>query len=66
MCSGAIYWASIRELVFACSSEQLGQIAGDHLNTSCREILNFGVCPTKIRDYSYMKQFQVIHQNYWV
>jgi tRNA(Arg) A34 adenosine deaminase TadA len=39
MCSGAIHWAGITRVVYACSEATLGKIAGDDFLFPCREVL---------------------------
>jgi tRNA(Arg) A34 adenosine deaminase TadA len=38
MCAGKLYWAGIRSVVFALSSEQLGAIAGRNFLIPCTEL----------------------------
>ncbi|WP_066013405.1 nucleoside deaminase [Endozoicomonas atrinae] len=40
MCSGAIYWAGISRVVFACSGKVLQQVTGESISVSCRDIFN--------------------------
>jgi tRNA(Arg) A34 adenosine deaminase TadA len=42
MCSGAIYWSEITELVYGCPTEVLGEIAGGSLVVPCRDIFSRG------------------------
>lgn len=38
MCAGAIYWAGVRRVVYALSSEELARLAGGDFLIPCREI----------------------------
>jgi tRNA(Arg) A34 adenosine deaminase TadA len=38
MCAGAIYWSGISSVVYGCSAETLGRIAGGAFVVPCREI----------------------------
>lgn len=42
MCSGAIYWAGIERVVYACSSGSLARLAGESLLVPCRQIFGQG------------------------
>lgn len=42
MCSGAIYWAGIGRVVYACSGEELGVISGEELAVPCSTVFNSG------------------------
>jgi tRNA(Arg) A34 adenosine deaminase TadA len=42
MCSGAIYWAGIERVVYACSSGSLARLAGESLLVPCRHIFDQG------------------------
>jgi tRNA(Arg) A34 adenosine deaminase TadA len=66
MCAGAIYWAGIGKLVYACSEARLGQIAGIGLDVPCRSILQTGihmvdvVGPTDLEE-----EAAQVHQAFW-
>jgi tRNA(Arg) A34 adenosine deaminase TadA len=38
MCSGAIFWSGIRNVVYACSAERLEEIANGKFMIPCREV----------------------------
>ncbi|KAK3237759.1 hypothetical protein CYMTET_52189 [Cymbomonas tetramitiformis] len=42
MCSGAIYWAGIGRVVYACSGKKLGQISGEELDIPCGQVFSSG------------------------
>jgi tRNA(Arg) A34 adenosine deaminase TadA len=66
MCSGAIYWSGIGQMVFACSETRLGQIAGIGLDVPSRAVLQTGarkvrvVGPTDLED-----EAAEVHQAFW-
>jgi tRNA(Arg) A34 adenosine deaminase TadA len=42
MCSGAIYWAGIPRVVYACSEEDLYALSGGGLTLPCRDVFDHG------------------------
>lgn len=42
MCTGAIYWAGIPTIVYACPTQVLSEISGDPFVLPCREIYQQG------------------------
>jgi tRNA(Arg) A34 adenosine deaminase TadA len=40
MCAGAIYWTGIPRVVYGCSMEALGQIAGPGIHMGCRSVFD--------------------------
>jgi tRNA(Arg) A34 adenosine deaminase TadA len=55
MCAGAIYWAGIRHVVFACSAVDLAQIAGGGIGTEF----------TRLAGPFLGEEAQTIHRNFW-
>ncbi|CAF0962910.1 unnamed protein product [Rotaria sordida] len=63
MCTGALFWSGIRNLVYALSSETLGKYAGHDGLLSCRQLLpaaKFTVIGPILEDEAVK-----IHQTYW-
>ncbi|NMC53374.1 MAG: nucleoside deaminase [Chloroflexi bacterium] len=48
MCSGAIYWAGIPRVVYACSEETLYGLSGGGLALPCREVFARGARPVQV------------------
>jgi len=48
MCTGAIFWAGIPAIVYGCSAESLGQIAGGSFVVPSRQLLAKAIRPTHI------------------
>lgn len=65
MCTGAIYWAGIRALVYGCSAQRLGQIAGGSFVVPCREILARGRAPTRVIGPILEDEGAAIHESFW-
>lgn len=65
MCSGAIYWAGIEHVVYACSTGKLAEIAGDPFAIPCREVFQRGGLPVKVDGPILEEEASVIHTTYW-
>ncbi len=65
MCSGAIFWAGIRRIVYGCSSAKLGEIAGHQLTISSREVLATGQDPTQIIGPVLPQEAISVHEGFW-
>jgi tRNA(Arg) A34 adenosine deaminase TadA len=65
MCSGAIYWAGIPTVVFACSNQTLGQIATGNLAISSQEVLAQGSRLTEVIGPILEEEAVRIHQDFW-
>ena len=65
MCAGAIYWAGIRTVVYGCSAETLGEIAGDSFVIACREIFSRGQEETVVIGPVMEDQAVKIHHGFW-
>lgn len=65
MCSGAICWAGISRVVFACREKKLHEYAGDYLSVPCREI--FSRCVKKIEVIGPVleEEAAVAHSTFW-
>lgn len=48
MCSGAIYWAGISQVIFGCSAAGLSQIASGDFLVACTEIFKHGQRPVTV------------------
>lgn len=65
MCSGAIYWSGIRKVVYSCSTEKLGEIAGGELVISCSDIFHKGKEPVELIGPILEEISANIHQTFW-
>lgn len=48
MCTGAIFWAGVRKVVYGCSAEKLGELAGGSFVVPCRHLFAFGMAETAV------------------
>jgi tRNA(Arg) A34 adenosine deaminase TadA len=65
MCTGGIYWAGVREVVYACSNQELSRIVGGSLEMTSQSIFNCGKHRTVVRSYPEMTEFKTIHKDFW-
>jgi len=65
MCTGAIFWADIPTIVYGCSAESLGQIAGGSFVVPSRQLLAKATRPTHIIGPVLEAEGIAIHQAYW-
>ena len=65
MCAGAIYWAGINTVVFGCSAEELGNIAGGDFVIPCQDIFARGKRPITVIGPVLVEESTAVHQQYW-
>ncbi len=65
MCTGAIFWAGISTIVYGCSAESLGQLAGGSFVVPSRQLLAKATRPTHIVGPVLETEGIAIHQAYW-
>lgn len=65
MCAGAIYWAGIARVVYACSSESLARITGGNLLLPCREVFARGTRPVEVIGPILEEEALRVHQSFW-
>jgi tRNA(Arg) A34 adenosine deaminase TadA len=65
MCAGAIYWAGIGRVVFACSQEAFAEYAGKALDVPCRLVFSYGHRSTEVIGPVLEKEAIAVHQRYW-
>jgi tRNA(Arg) A34 adenosine deaminase TadA len=69
MCSGAIFWANIRRVVYGLSAEKLYELVGwdseEILNLSCREIFNQGHKPVEVVGPILEREPLNVHAGFW-
>jgi len=65
MCAGAIFWAGVRTVVYGCSAETLGEIAGGTFVIPCREIFDHGQEEIIIVGQVMEKKAAKVHHGFW-
>ena len=65
MCTGAIYWAGISKIVYGCSAEALGEIAGGAFVVPCRSLLVYGTRKIGVVGPLLEDQGAAIHRKFW-
>ena len=65
MCSGAIYWSGIGVVVYACSADRLGEIAGKGLEIRSREVFASGARRVIVAGPVLEDEAVVVHERYW-
>ena len=65
MCCGAIYWAGIERVVYACASGTLAGLAGDSLLIPCRTIFAQGARPIEVTGPLLEAEGTEPHHGFW-
>lgn len=65
MCCGAIYWSDIEQVVYGCSGAKLGEIAGDKIALSAREIFAQGKRNIKVIGPVLEEEAAQQHHDFW-
>ncbi len=65
MCSGAIFWSGISKIVYGCSTQNLGEIAGGNFVVPCRDLFKLGKREITITGPILEEQGAEIHRNFW-
>jgi tRNA(Arg) A34 adenosine deaminase TadA len=65
MCCGALYWAGVRRVVFACSERRLSEIVGSGLNASSRDIFAHASEPVQLVGPVLQDLAQNSHVAFW-
>jgi len=65
MCTGAIFWAGISQIVYGCSAGLLGEIAGGDFVVPCRDLLKHGTREISVVGPVLEEQGAAIHRNFW-
>lgn len=64
MCSGAIYWSHVQNVVYGCSNEKLCSIVGGSLEISSEDIFSCGKKKISLRQIKH-RSFEKIHEDFW-
>jgi tRNA(Arg) A34 adenosine deaminase TadA len=65
MCSGAIYWAGVDQVVYGCSTETLARFAGKALVFPCREIFARGTRVVDVLGPLLEDEAAEVHRGFW-
>jgi len=65
MCAGKLYWAGIRSVVFALSSEQLGTIAGRNFLIPCTDLFARAAEKVTVTGPMLLSAAREVHIGYW-
>jgi tRNA(Arg) A34 adenosine deaminase TadA len=65
MCAGKIYWAGIRSVIFALSSEELATMAGGNFLVPCRELFARAAETVHVAGPFLAKEAREVHVGYW-
>jgi tRNA(Arg) A34 adenosine deaminase TadA len=65
MCTGAIYWAGVRQVVYALASEELAKLAGERLRISCRIIFASAVDEVEVAGPFLTSEALAVHKGFW-
>jgi tRNA(Arg) A34 adenosine deaminase TadA len=65
MCVGKLYWAGIRSVVYALSSEELGAIAGRNFLIPCTELFAHASEKVTVVGPMLLSEAREVHVGYW-
>lgn len=65
MCTGAIFWAGVRTVVYGCSAERLGKIAGGSFVVPSRYLFAFGDVETAVIGPILENEAAQVHAGFW-
>jgi tRNA(Arg) A34 adenosine deaminase TadA len=65
MCSGAMYWAGIRHVIYCCSELSLAKYAGDDFLCPCRDTFKKGQQPVTVEGPVLEEEGEALHRQYW-
>jgi tRNA(Arg) A34 adenosine deaminase TadA len=65
MCTGAIVWSGIKNIVYGCSSKLLNQIANGHFTIECRKILEHSNEEYSVEGPLLEEEAVNLHLSYW-
>ena len=65
MCSGTLYWAGIRSVVYALSSEQLATMAGGNFLIPCTELFARAAEHVSVTGPMLLSEAREVHIGYW-
>jgi tRNA(Arg) A34 adenosine deaminase TadA len=65
MCAGKMYWAGIRSVVFALSSDELATMAGRDFLIPCRELFDRATEPVHVTGPLPLDAARDVHRGFW-
>jgi tRNA(Arg) A34 adenosine deaminase TadA len=65
MCTGKIYWAGIRAVVYALSAEELALLAGTDFLVPCAELFSRSIEPISLAGPLLLDEARAVHDGYW-
>lgn len=65
MCCGAIYWSGVPTIVYGCTTETLGEIAGGSFVVPSRELLSRGKRAIDVIGPILPEEGAEIHRKFW-
>jgi len=65
MCTGKMYWAGIRSVVYALGSEELATLAGRDFLVPCRELFQRAIEPVDVQGPMLTAEARAVHIGFW-
>jgi len=65
MCTGKMYWAGIRSLVYALPAEELARLAGRDFLVPCRELFGRASEPVSVAGPLLVAEAREVHLGFW-
>jgi tRNA(Arg) A34 adenosine deaminase TadA len=65
MCVGSMYWAGIRTLVYALSSDELAKLAGSNFLIPCRELFSRAADQVQVIGPLLVDEARAVHVGFW-
>ncbi len=65
MCAGAIFWAGIPRVIYGCSAQTLGELAGGAFVIPCRELFGRGAPLVEVIGPVLPDAAARVHENFW-
>ena len=65
MCAGKMYWAGIRSVVYALSSQELAELAGPDFLVPCRDLFERAIDPVDVRGPLLTAEARAVHVGFW-
>jgi tRNA(Arg) A34 adenosine deaminase TadA len=65
MCVGKMYWAGIRAIVYALSSQDLARLAGPDFLVPCRDLFQRAADPVTVTGPMLEDEAREVHAGFW-
>ena len=65
MCTGKMYWAGVRSIVYAFSAEELATLAGGSFLVPCRELFARAAEPVTVIGPLLLDEARAVHVGFW-